>query len=226
EDGMYMFRIQGEIYYSIGSLFPDIKKPKFLQLYIYNTEHETNNQLAIIPNFHKNTLELIKEILNQFNSFMTNFRSIATNSIDNLRLIIKADHSLDQRIYNTLTASQVAAVWINSHDPVNPTKRNIIVKTKSRNLQYISEMNRSYNLIQYPLFFPRGDYRWNLEILQNASLKKVTTRQYYTYKLHIHENSLTLIHHGRRLLQQYIVDNYVKIESERLNYLQLNQDKL
>ncbi|CAG8590897.1 6099_t:CDS:1, partial [Dentiscutata heterogama] len=35
-----------------------------------------------------------------------------------------------------------------------------------------------------------------------------------------------MLHYGGQLFQQYVVDNYVKIESERLNYLRFNQDKL
>ena len=37
-----------------------------------------------------------------------------------------------------------------------------------------------------------------------------------------HENPL---HRGGRLLQQYVVDNYVKIESQKLRWLRNNQDK-
>ena len=35
---------------------------------------------------------------------------------------------------------------------------------------------------------------------------------------------MSLILHGGRLLQQYVVDNYVKIETMRLRYLRNNQD--
>ena len=35
---------------------------------------------------------------------------------------------------------------------------------------------------------------------------------------------MSLLLHGGRLLQQYVVDNYVKIETMRLRYLRNNQD--
>ncbi|CAG8714197.1 27868_t:CDS:2, partial [Dentiscutata erythropus] len=82
-------------------------------------------------------------------------------------------------------------------------KRDIIVQSKSQGLQFVSELNK-----------------------QNASQKKVTARQYYAYKLHNRQDSSSLLHYGGRLFQQYVVDNYIKIESERLNYLKFNQDKL
>ncbi|CAG8792695.1 18395_t:CDS:1, partial [Racocetra fulgida] len=56
--------------------------------------------------------------------------------------------------------------------------------------------------------------------------EKVTAKQYYAYKLHFREPSSTLLFLGGRLFQQYIVDNYVKIESARLNYLRFTQHKI
>ncbi|CAG8743721.1 8226_t:CDS:2, partial [Gigaspora rosea] len=60
KNGVYTFRVQGGIYHAIGFLYPDNEIPKFLQLYIYDTKHETNNRLAIMPKLRKDTLEMIK----------------------------------------------------------------------------------------------------------------------------------------------------------------------
>ncbi|CAG8852509.1 33184_t:CDS:2, partial [Gigaspora margarita] len=61
--------IQDGIYYSIGSLLPVNRIPKFLQLYIYDTEYETNNRLSIMPQLRHDTLELIKTLLDRLNPF-------------------------------------------------------------------------------------------------------------------------------------------------------------
>ncbi|CAG8759838.1 7482_t:CDS:2, partial [Gigaspora margarita] len=116
-----------------GSLIPNNNEiPKFIQLYIYDTEHETSNRLAIMPKLYQDTLETIKLILDQFNPFRT---------------------------YNTPTASQVAAIWVEGHDPIGIIKRDIIVQSKSR-----------------------GNHGWHPEIMQNVSQNEVTARQYYAYK--------------------------------------------
>ena len=39
----------------------------------------------------------------------------------------------------------------------------------------------------------------------------------------LHENPL---HRGGRLVQQYAVDNYVKIESQKIRWLRNNQEKI
>ncbi|CAG8754325.1 17478_t:CDS:2 [Dentiscutata erythropus] len=97
KDRVYTFQFHGGIYYSIGSLLPDNETPKFLQLYIYDTENEMENRLTIMPKLRHDTLDIIKLILDEFNPFVANFRSIASNNaINNLQLIIKADHDMDQ----------------------------------------------------------------------------------------------------------------------------------
>lgn len=49
---------------------------------------------------------------------------------------------------------------------------------------------------------------------------------YYAYRLMIRENEDNHILKCRRLFQQYAVDMYAKIETERLNFIRFNQKKL
>ena len=44
--GPYIYKVSGQNCHRIGSLLPEIgKKPQFAQLYIYDTENETNNRV-------------------------------------------------------------------------------------------------------------------------------------------------------------------------------------
>ncbi|GFX71443.1 helitron_like_N domain-containing protein [Trichonephila clavipes] len=56
--------------------------------------------------------------------------------------------------------------------------------------------------------------------------KKVSAMNYYAYRMMIRENADNHILKCRQLFQQYIVDMYAKIESERLLYIRLNRVKL
>ena len=43
--GPYVFRLHGQTYHRIGSLLPEAgAAPKFAQLYIYDTDNETENR--------------------------------------------------------------------------------------------------------------------------------------------------------------------------------------
>ncbi|PWA95981.1 hypothetical protein CTI12_AA044400 [Artemisia annua] len=56
--GPYVFKVSGQIYHRIGGLCPPLgKDPRFLQLYIYDTQHEATNRLANFSSSGRNTLD-------------------------------------------------------------------------------------------------------------------------------------------------------------------------
>ncbi|GAA0176527.1 hypothetical protein LIER_42092 [Lithospermum erythrorhizon] len=61
---------------------------------------------------------------------------------------------------------------------------------------------------------------------QRRKRKTVSCREYYLYKLQDRVNDKSYILLFGRQLQQYIVDNYIKIETMRLDFLRNNQKKL
>ncbi|CAK8574132.1 unnamed protein product [Lathyrus sativus] len=56
--------------------------------------------------------------------------------------------------------------------------------------------------------------------------KNVTCREYYSYVLQIRHNDQFVLLKSGRLLQQYAVDNYVKIETGRLRWIRRNQNNI
>ncbi|CAG8572189.1 2311_t:CDS:2 [Diversispora eburnea] len=104
-------KIFGDIYHAIPDFLPDDNSLRFLQLYVYDTEHADINRLKIMSSLHQNMISQIRRILNDVNPFVINFYCLS--EICNLsccKLIIKANSGLDQHIYNSLMASQVATI--------------------------------------------------------------------------------------------------------------------
>lgn len=56
--------------------------------------------------------------------------------------------------------------------------------------------------------------------------KKVSSINYYSYRLMVRQNEDNYILKCRRLFHQYVVDMYVKIETEQLLFIRLNHTKL
>ncbi|KAF5789263.1 hypothetical protein HanXRQr2_Chr09g0369091 [Helianthus annuus] len=55
--GPYVFKIGGQIHHWIGSLCPpDDERPRFLQMYIYDTDNEVSNRLNCFSNEGNSTL--------------------------------------------------------------------------------------------------------------------------------------------------------------------------
>ena len=78
--GPYVFKVSGRIYHWIGSMCPPPdKKPKFLQLYIYDTTHEIDNRLEQFKNsqhrLERQIVENLKELLDRNNRLVKLFRT-------------------------------------------------------------------------------------------------------------------------------------------------------
>jgi hypothetical protein len=54
----------------------------------------------------------------------------------------------------------------------------------------------------------------------------ITIRDLYCYKFQICPSIFNPILHGKRLFQQFTVDMYIKIESNRLEYISKHQTEL
>nr|KAJ0186219.1 hypothetical protein LSAT_V11C900482170 [Lactuca sativa] len=56
--GPYVFKISGQISHKIGSLCPYlVKRPRFLQLYLFNLENEVSNRFRVFDSPRKRILD-------------------------------------------------------------------------------------------------------------------------------------------------------------------------
>uniref|UniRef100_A0A0R0JUR6 Helitron helicase-like domain-containing protein n=1 Tax=Glycine max TaxID=3847 RepID=A0A0R0JUR6_SOYBN len=143
-------RIQGQPCHKIGILLPmPGKKPKFAQLYIFDTKNEVQNRINVMS-----------------------------------------------------------------------SKRDIIVETQNGELQRIHELHPNYLPLKYPLLFPYGEDGYRADILHRC------TSSNKKRKLQSRSNEALTLLHSRKLFQQFIVEGYTMVESERLSYIRNNQKKL
>ncbi|XP_063901249.1 uncharacterized protein LOC135120859 [Zophobas morio] len=150
---------------------------------------------------------------------------------DDFKLITRADKTPSnehERRFNAPIAPEVAAVIVGTEI----TRRNIVISRRNQTKQRIAETHRSYDALQYPILFPRGEDGYHLELYQThpvtgaATTKKVSCMDFYGYRIMIRVEQSNHILKCRHVFQQFIVDMYAKVESERLNYIRYNQSKL
>ena len=114
-------------------------------------------------------------------------------------------------------------------------KRDIVIQRVGDRARRLPDNHRLADPLTYPLLFPRGDDGWGLQqipLTRTTERKKfVTALQCLRHRLQIRDvgtpgggNDYHL-QHGR-LTQEWILNSYVKIEGERLNFLQNNQKKI
>ncbi|KAM3374544.1 hypothetical protein P3S68_013258 [Capsicum galapagoense] len=127
--------------------------PKFVQLYIYDTENEVQNRIQAlsrgesINKNHAKIVQNLKQMLDEHNVLINSFRMVRDrfqeDSHTNVRLRLIGKQNYDGRRYNFLTISEVSALVVGDFE-VSRCDRDIVVETKFGLLQKINELNASY----------------------------------------------------------------------------------
>ncbi|XP_029144547.1 uncharacterized protein [Arachis hypogaea] len=224
--GIYTFRAQGSIYHSIGGFHPDQgTRPRFLQLYIYDTDHELQNRMLENTQLHETLVFKLQQLLHRYNPFLHVFRQLAQRSdVHECSLVIR-ERPANQPQYSLPTASQVAAIIVGDDVETMIRGRDIKVQTHAGTLRRIQEFVGYYDPLQYPLLFPFGTHGWDINT-RSQSGGKVSCRTYNSYMLQIRPDDHSTVLQAGRLLQQYVVDNYVKIKIGKLRWVRNRQKKL
>ncbi|RZC28974.1 hypothetical protein D0Y65_000806 [Glycine soja] len=214
------------------------KKPKFAQLYIFDTENEVQNKINAMSQYsgiQSHIVSGLSHMLDQHNSHAKSFRMardrLAGDQANNIKLQLIAARGKDGRVYNMPNVPEIAALIVGDFHP--GSKRDIIVETQNGELQRIHELHASYPPLQYSLLFPYGEDEYRADILHRStsSSKKrkrnrLTMREWFAYRLQSRSNEAHTLLHSQKLFQQFIVEGYTMVESKRLSYIRNNQKKL
>ena len=264
EQGVYTFRIQGQLYHMVGPLEADEGEvPKFAQIYFIDQA-----QQAGVRNSHfrgalaPEVLSELQAIMAEHNPFLGQFKYALEILRENensvaVQITIRPDMvptGAHARVYNAPTVSEVAAV-IPEPDVVR-RPCDIVLHKRGGGVQIISHTHPYYDSLHYMIFHMRGGFGWHIDIPQvgetidptaeeatdNASeqssededqpprpTKKkkatVTIAKFYSFRLMVRGVG-NVLHWGKRLFQQYVVDMFTKKEISDMNFLRFNQAKL
>ncbi|CAH9134655.1 unnamed protein product, partial [Cuscuta epithymum] len=174
-----IFKLHGQNYHLIGSLLPPPgARPKFAQLYIYDTENEVENRFSSVSDghdkrrLHEGIVVGLTQMLNEHNVLVKSFRlakeMIERNGATNVRLRLIGNRCGDARTYNLPSVSEVAALVVGDFDE-SLGERDILVQTQTGALQRINELHPTYFGLQYPLLFPYGEDGYREDTLLSTS---------------------------------------------------------
>ena len=196
----------------------------------------TNKSDLHLKQIDLHLIKFLKDFLDNNNQLVKSYRIARNHFNDNpnenfkLRIIYKRD--LDGHTYNLPSTSEVAALIVGDLERIID-HRDIVVESHTEGLQRISELHPSYLALQYPILFPNGDDGYRIDIPHRdgiRTLKKIrpkcTMREFFAYRIQDRSSAFSLILNARRLFQQFLVDAYTMIESERLNYIRFQQKHL
>ncbi|GBP75651.1 hypothetical protein EVAR_28863_1 [Eumeta japonica] len=155
------------------------------------------SELDALLNEHNELLKIFKSHMHQLQS-------------DNHAIVINPDKTPAGehiRRFNAPVVDDVAGIMVGDCTAA----REIVIRRRNNNLQFIADTHRSY------------DASISANILEGT---RRILHKHKTTRYRIRRGLDNVILRCRELCQQFMVDMYAKIESERLRYLRYNQQKL
>ena len=161
-----------------------------------------------------NTIQESNDLARQFNSA----RDIAPRCAD-LRLVISGNVPAGEhpRRYNRPAVAEVAAVVLDADQQVG--SRDIVLHRRGGGLKFIKEHHPMYDALSYPVLFPDARPGWSIEMSDDLDVSLKSFVQFHIQK----REKPNVLHLSGKLFQQYIVDQYLRVESMNLLYIRHHQ---
>lgn len=145
-----------------------------MQIYFIGNETDQLNQRCTIGTGTRREIVLnLQRFLHEHNELIRLFK-IALDRMpsDNHRIVIRADKMpmwQHARRFNAPTIDEVAIVIVGEQFE----SRDIVLHRRNEQLQRVSELHRSYDALQYPILFWRGDdgYHINMRLINPTTGK-------------------------------------------------------
>ncbi|KAK9055983.1 hypothetical protein SSX86_027070 [Deinandra increscens subsp. villosa] len=234
--GPYVFKVSGQVCHRLGSLCPTgPEKPRFLQLYIYDTMNEVSNRLSAMSkkgpaDFDGRIIQILIDTLNRHNELIKLFRTARDvcqgSNVNDFG--VRLYQGIAKHPYEAPRADTIGAI-IYDGDP-NATDFDIIVRDRSDKPQRVNNLHPCYMSLHYPLLFPYGEQGWSPTLTLTGGTseddKRLSMNMFYAYQIHERPPAYTLLLNSGRLFQQYLVDAYIAIERNRLEYILSHQSTL
>lgn len=134
--------------------------------------------------------------------------------------------NLDANIFNVQKCNEVAAIFTMNADGVIPNNFVTIVNRSDKILRRLNSMEPNVEPWTCPLLFPHGTVGWNYGMKKLDGITKLTRLKYIRYIIAIRGYKFNPFILARRLFQQYLVDSYVKVERDRIDWIRTHQKKL
>ncbi|GKD42147.1 DNA helicase, partial [Tanacetum coccineum] len=198
--GPYVFKVSGQVYHWIGSLCPPMgEPPRFLQLYIHDTDHELENRMHHFGGLDNSNLdpEIVQGLihfLDTHNELVQLFRTARDRcrKIDIPEFKIRLYNVNGARGYEILASNTLGAI-VFYNGLTSSMEFDVIIEHRGRPPKRINKLHRSYMSLQFPLLFIRDNQDFTLR---------------------------------GRLFQQYMVGVFCCIEQNRLDFIRKKKNNI
>ncbi|KAH9138735.1 hypothetical protein LEN26_005333 [Aphanomyces euteiches] len=144
-----------------------------------------------------------------------------------MRLVLTAQPRSNSRTHNLPTCSEIAVLF----SETSKSGRHILLhdyrvgkhvcldrQPGEDHLFRIKEFHSVYDPLQYHLLFPTGTLEWSYGNNSGLNSKNVSLNDYARYHLN-ERGAFSRLHASGPLFQVFAVDNFAKVENQRLGFL-------
>nr|GEX04809.1 DNA helicase [Tanacetum cinerariifolium] len=213
--------------------------PRFLQLYIYDTNNEVQNRMAHFggeeqSGLKREIVEGLIDFLDNHNALVQLFRTARNKHADiNIpEFKLRLYNVIGTRRYDLPTPETIGAIIFGGKTAME-SEFDLIVEEHSRVPQRVNKLHPCYMALQFPLLFVYGEegYQKDMKLVNvpGQSMNKqirVSMNMYYAYQIHDRVNHYNLLPRGGKLFQQYVVTAYCAVEQTRLDYIRQSQNDI
>ena len=235
-----MLTASGQFFRRIGPMIHKAgRTPKAIQCWFFGPEEAATYRIRNAFGPPENAKSKKKEILDRTiftklhkilikakNKYIETFLSVkdyvAKRNVGDVVLALHANESTNNLIHkgrlNAPCVKEVAVLMPNEIGADHERLLTFNYKTPndSVGLQFIPDYHRCYDPLQYPLIFPDGQDGWHFEL-------KHTLLDHVNFMMMDRDGITNPILCGNGIGQQFILDQYCKVELERLRWVELNQ---
>ncbi|XP_071738903.1 uncharacterized protein [Rutidosis leptorrhynchoides] len=213
----YVFKVSEQIYHWIGSLGPQPgTRPRFLQLYIYETDTGVENRISHFGGGNSNRIceDIVRRLI---------------VLLDTHNELIRLFSVAGSKKHSLPTSDAIGAIVFDT-GPRALSDYDVIIHPRSEYPKRVNKLHPSYMSLQFPLMFFFGEpgFHTDLKLIDapgstGSRVRKMTMNMFYCYQLHDRLNSYSLMMRLGRLFQQYVVTVYCSIELDRMDYIRKKQ---
>nr|GEV55880.1 DNA helicase [Tanacetum cinerariifolium] len=193
--GPYVFNISGQIYHWIGSLCPeDDDHPRFLQMYIYDTNNKVKNRMRYFRGLdalglNPEIVEGLIHVFDEHNGLVRLFRTTrdrcSAGEIPRFKIWL---YNLGGVCGYELSTSDVLGAIVFEDGPRSRIDFDEIIEFRGGPPKRINKLHQSYMSLQFPLLFVFGQPRFYPKLILKprngrGEGRKVTMNAYYKYQL-------------------------------------------
>ena len=232
------YTVQGQIYSVVSDGAPvEAAAATANQLWFVETEESVGIRLDRYDAVRRDILAGLIDEMHNYNPFSKAYRTMrsamarARVGAPTLNLVLSENMASVMRanpgLVHRPTGTEVAAIFT-SENPVRDA-RMVVTSVANDQTSFVATLNPLGDPLLFPLLFPCGELGFapsnDFRVPLSSERINASVAEYYLYRLAHREHQFTMLF-GGRLLQQYVVHAYLKVEDCRLKWVSDNQKKL